>query len=213
MNWLEFSLRPFPDIFTGGKGAFKIKDALMRKPFTADQLKTTYRYLADPALTVPGGFVGHMTYGGSVNSVSPVQTATAQRDAIMGTACTAGWGDAADEQAGLDWARACYAEIFKDAGGVPAPNEQTAGSVINHPDADFADPVFNKSGLPWHVLYYQHNYPRLQQVKLICDPENIFQHALSVQILSFFCHQVMVITALDDHAMLQYDDLIGIPDS
>src|SRR5690349_7868903 len=37
--------------------------------------------------------------------------------------------------------------------------------LIDHPDTDLADPEWNKSGIPWHTLYYKGNYPRLQRVK------------------------------------------------
>jgi FAD/FMN-containing dehydrogenase len=54
------------------------------------------------------------------------------------------------------------------------------GAFINHPDTDLADPALNTSGVPWHTLYYQENYPRLQRVKARWDPRNVFHHALSI---------------------------------
>ena len=33
-NWLNFALHPFPDVFSGPKAAFKMKDALLCQPFT-----------------------------------------------------------------------------------------------------------------------------------------------------------------------------------
>ena len=51
--------------------------------------------------------------------------------------------------------------------------------MINHPDTDLAAPALNTSGVPWHTLYYQANYPRLQQIKARWDPRNVFHHALS----------------------------------
>lgn len=32
--------------------------------------------------------------------------------------------------------------------GAPIPNEQTAGSMINQPDTDLADPAWNESDVP-----------------------------------------------------------------
>jgi aclacinomycin oxidase len=130
---------------------------------------------------VPGGFIGHATYGGKVNTVAPDATASFQRDAIMVTSCTAGWQDPKLEEEHVKWARNCYKELFADTGGVPAASEQSIGALINHPDADLADEKLNTSGIPWHSLYYGSNYARLQQVKARWDPCNIFHHALSVQ--------------------------------
>ena len=38
------------------------------------------------------------------------------------------------------------------------------------------------SGVPWHAMYYQGNYARLQRVKAKWDPRNVFRHALSVRL-------------------------------
>ncbi|WP_242001735.1 BBE domain-containing protein [Kribbella steppae] len=48
--------------------------------------------------------------------------------------------------------------------------DQRRLSYINYPDVDLADPAYNKSGVPWHDLYYLGNYPRLQQIKAKWDP-------------------------------------------
>jgi len=72
--------------------------------------------------------------------------------------------------------------LFPDSGGVPVPNQQTDGSMINHPDTDLADPEWNRSGVTWHTLYYKENYPRLREVKRKWDPLNIFYHALSIRV-------------------------------
>jgi hypothetical protein len=61
------------------------------------------------------------------------------------------------------------------------PGERCGGCIIAHPDNDLADPVWNKTGVPWYYFYYQHHYPRLQQIKARWDPLNIFHHALSVE--------------------------------
>jgi FAD/FMN-containing dehydrogenase len=78
--------------------------------------------------------------------------------------------------------RAFYRDLFADGGGVPVPGEAYAGAFINHPDTDLAEPAMNTSGVPWHTLYYQANYPRLQRIKARYDSHNVFRHPLSVRV-------------------------------
>jgi aclacinomycin oxidase len=179
--WLRFALNPFPELFQPGfdNVQAKVKDAFFRRPFTDTQIATAYKYLTADAKI--GGVLGMATYGGKVNTVAPDATASAQRDCIMDVACNTGWIDPEGAAPSLDWVRNFYKDLFSASGGVPAPNEQTDGSMINHPDTDLADPGWNQSGIPWHTLYYKENYPRLQQVKTKWDPLNIFYHALSIQ--------------------------------
>ena len=77
--------------------------------------------------------------------------------------------------------RAFYRELFAETGGVPRPGGSYDGTLINHPDTDLADPNLNTSGVPWYTLYYNENYPRLQGIKALWDPRNIFRHALSIR--------------------------------
>ncbi|CAL1519404.1 FAD-dependent oxidoreductase [Chitinophaga sp. MM2321] len=179
--WLRFALNPFPELFQPGfdNVQAKIKDAFFRQPLTDRQIATAYKYLT--ANESIGGGMGMATYGGKVNTVSPEATASAQRDSILDVAWSAGWGDPKGETTTLAWIRSFYMEFFEGSGGVPLPNEQTNGCMINHPDTDLANPEWNKSGVPWHTLYYKDNYPRLQKVKSKWDPLNIFHHALSIQ--------------------------------
>jgi FAD/FMN-containing dehydrogenase len=187
-SWLAFARNPFPDLFAIGPGGvsastttFKIKDALLRRRHTDRQIGIMYHYLArvDPDV---GGSVGLATYGGKVNTLAPEATATAQRQAILDTAYSAGWMNPADDAKSLAWLRAFYHDLFADSGGVPAPNDNNEGALINHPDADLADPAWNTSGVPWHTIYYKDNYARLQTVKRRYDPTNVFHHALSIRL-------------------------------
>ncbi|MFI9269849.1 BBE domain-containing protein [Kitasatospora sp. NPDC052896] len=52
------------------------------------------------------------------------------------------------------------------------------------PDADLADPARNTSGVPWHPLSYQDDYPRLREVRTRWDPRDAFRHAPAVEPLS-----------------------------
>ena len=182
-SWLAFALHPFPELFgpVAAGALFKGKDAFLRKRPTDGQIEVAYRYLTTTEHDVPGGMLGLATYGGKVNTVASDATASAQRDAILTTACVSGWGDPQDEPRNLAWVRAFYRDLFADTGGVPVPGEIADGAMINHPDVDLADPEWNTSGVAWSTLYYKDNYPRLQRVKARWDPRNVFRHALSIR--------------------------------
>lgn len=181
-SWLAFALYPFPDLVAKGSegGFFKIKDAFLRKRLTDRQIKVAYDYLSQSDYAIGGG-LGMATYGGKTNTIAPDATASAQRDSILTMSCSTGWKDKPEEARNLGWVRRFYRDIFSDTGGVPVPNEFSNGAFINHPDEDLADPEWNTSGVPWYTLYYQGNYPRLQQIKSRWDPHNVFHHALSIQ--------------------------------
>jgi FAD binding domain/Berberine and berberine like len=184
MSWLEFALNPFPDLFAVPPGgvSVKVKDALLRKRFNDRQISVAYDYLTSSDHDVMGGMLGLATYGGRINTIAPDATASAQRGSILDIACTTGWLDPADEVKNLTWVRSFYRDLFAETGGVPAPSEAYDGTFINHPDVDLADPSLNTSGIPWHTLYYQENYPRLQRVKAQWDPLDVFRHALSIRL-------------------------------
>jgi FAD/FMN-containing dehydrogenase len=183
MSWLEFALNPLPDLFAAPPGGVstKVKDALLKKRLTDRQIGVAYDYLTRTDHDVMGGMLGLATYGGRVNTLAGDATASAQRDAILDIACTAGWLEPQDEAKNLTWVRAFYRDLFAESGGVPVPGDACDGALINHPDVDLADPTLNTSGVPWHTLYYQDNYPRLQRVKARWDPRDVFRHALSVR--------------------------------
>jgi hypothetical protein len=182
-SWLGFALRPFPELFVPGtdSAVFKIKDALLRRSFSDGQIAVAHRYLTGAEPEALRGMLALAAYGGKVNVVAPDATASSQRAAVLETSCSAGWADSRDEDRTVAWIRAFYGDLFADTGGVPVPGPQAEGALINHPDVDLADPAWNRSGVPWHTLYYQGNYRRLQQVKARYDPGNVFRHALSIE--------------------------------
>jgi aclacinomycin oxidase len=183
MGWLDFALDPFPDLFTMPPGGVctKGKDALLRTRLGDGQVAVAYDYLTRADHDVMGGMLAFATYGGRVNAVAPDATASAGRRAIFDMACTTGWLDARDEAANLAWVRAFYRDLFAASGGVPGPGDACDGTLINHPAVDLADPAWNASGVPWHAIYFQANYPRLQRAKARWDPRDVFRHALSVR--------------------------------
>jgi len=184
MSWLEFALNPFPDLFAAPPGGVsaKVKDALLKKRFTDRQIGVAYNYLTRTDHDVMGGMLGLATYGGRINTVAPDATAASQRDSILDIACTTGWLDPQEEAKNLSWVRSFYQDLFAESGGVPVPGEAYDGAFINHPDTDLADSGLNTSGVPWHILYYKENYPRLQRIKARWDPRDVFRHALSIRV-------------------------------
>ncbi|MDQ6779596.1 MAG: FAD-binding oxidoreductase [Candidatus Eremiobacteraeota bacterium] len=183
MSWLEFALDPLPDLFAAPPGGVsaKVKDALLKRKFTDRQIGVAYDYLTRGDHDIIGGMLGFATYGGKINTIQPDATASFQRGSILDTACTTGWLDPREEEKNLDWVRAFYRDLFAESGGVPLPGDACEGALINHPDVDVLDPTLNTSGVAWHTLYYQANYPRLQRVKAQWDSRNVFHHALSIQ--------------------------------
>ena len=183
MSWLDFALNPIPDLFTMPPGgvSMKAKDALLKKRLTDRQIDVVHDYMVRSDYDIMGAMFGLATYGGRVNTVATDATAAPQRGAILDIACNAGWLDPNEAEKNVKWVDAFYGELFSDTGGVPVPGDAYDGALINHPDPDLADPAFNTSGVPWHTIYYQGNYPRLQRVKSQWDPRDVFRHALGVR--------------------------------
>jgi len=184
MSWLDFALNPMPELFTMPPGgvSVKVKDALLKQRLTDRQIGIAYDYLTRTDHDIMGGVLGLATYGGHVNRIPPKETASSQRSSILDIACNTGWLDPSEAGKNLAWVRTFYRELFSDTGGVPVPGDAYEGSLINHPDTDHADAALNTSDVPWPTLYYNANYPRLQQVKARWDPRNVFRHALSIRL-------------------------------
>nr|CBH32104.1 putative dehydrogenase and domain with unknown function [Streptomyces albaduncus] len=160
----------------------KTKAAYLRDVHTDEQIATLYRwfhredYFGRESLMMLNG------YGGAINAVGPADTASVQRDSVIKAAYSASWGDPEEDETHLTWLRGLYGELYAGTGGVPVPGGPTDGSYINYPDIDLADPDHNRSGVPWHQLYYKDNYATLQAVKAAWDPRDVFHHALSVRL-------------------------------
>ncbi|MFB8275199.1 FAD-binding oxidoreductase [Nocardia colli] len=157
----------------------KVKAAFLRRAYTAQQLRTLYRYLTD-ARFAGESQLEFLPFGGAINTRPADATAMPVRDSSMQMLIHAAWREPSDDADFLRWARELYRDVYAETGGVPVPDDTNAGSYINYPDPDLRDPHWNTSGTPWHTLYYRDNYPRLQQIKAKWDPRNIFRHQLSI---------------------------------
>ncbi|MCQ9177708.1 FAD-binding protein [Streptomyces sp. IBSBF 2953] len=159
----------------------KIKAADMRTCYSDEQLSTIHRWLTTDDYDNPASSLMFIGCGGQVNTVAPDATAIPQRSSVLKLVYSTNWTDPAEDDKHLTWIREWYHEVHKATGGVPVSDEVTDGTYINNPDTDLLDPRWNSSGVPWHALYYQDNYPRLRRIKARWDPLGVFSHALSVE--------------------------------
>ncbi|WP_069885824.1 FAD-binding oxidoreductase [Streptomyces luteocolor] len=169
--------------FAGGDPTLRFEDksAYMRASFPEDQLNAMYKHLTRTDYANPAALLLIAGYGGRINAVDADATAVAQRDSVMKLQYLAFWQDPAEDAKHLAWVREFYRDVYASTGGVPTPGRVTDGCFVNYADIDLSDPDHNKSGVPWHALYYKDNYPRLQKAKATWDPRGVLRHAQSVK--------------------------------
>ncbi|MFC4909105.1 FAD-binding protein [Actinomadura gamaensis] len=171
--WLASALEDSP----AGFPRLKAKSAHLRTRLSTRQSETLYRHLTREDYDHPGGCLTLCTSGGMVNAIAPDATAVPHRDAVMKLTLVNGWDGPEDEPRHLAWTRETYRDLFAGSGGVPPAED---GALINYPDIDLADPLWNK-GAPWQRLYFGANHARLRRVKARWDPRAVFHHPLSVR--------------------------------
>jgi FAD binding domain/Berberine and berberine like len=156
------------------------KSAYFRRTPTDAQSMAMYDHLVRADFANPDAGIVLFSFGAQINATAPDATAVPQRGSILKFLAQSFWQSPTDDDANIAWLRAAYGDIFATTGGVPVPNDLTDGCYVNYPDTDLSDPAWNRSDTPWSTLYYQGNYPRLQQVKSRWDPRDIFRHAQSI---------------------------------
>ncbi|MFI6026173.1 FAD-binding oxidoreductase [Amycolatopsis magusensis] len=176
--WLRATLSTFPGL-AGMR--IKSKSALLRRPWTDQQVAIVHRYLHQGGAEHYGCGAYLSRFGGEINNKPSNATAMPHRDAGFSSFYEATWLQPQDDDLHLTWIRGLYKEVHGDTGGVPVPGPSCSGVFVNYQDADIADPQWNTSGVPWHTLYYRGNYPRLQQIKARWDPRDVFHHALAIR--------------------------------
>lgn len=158
------------------------KSAFNRARYTDQQIAGWYKHLTRTDFHNPRAQLMVSSYGGKINSVGRSDTAFAHRDSAFKVLYLSYWNDKADDAANIRWLRDFYYESYGATGGVPVPDAVTDGCYLNYPDIDLNDPAYNRSGVPWHTLYYTDNYRRLQAAKAAYDPRNVFRHSQSVRL-------------------------------
>lgn len=158
------------------------KSAYMRANIPDRHIEVLYENLNSSAIDNPSAMAQFHSFGGMVNATAPDATASAHRDSAMKMVMYLQWADQADDARYVTWLRNFYQALYADTGGVPVPNAVTDGCYVNYPDIDLSDSRFNRSGVPWHTLYYKDNYPRLQRAKARWDPRDTFRHDQSIRL-------------------------------
>lgn len=160
------------------------KSAYLRTAVPEDQIAAIHRHLTAPGYDNKNAMAVVYSYGSKVNDVATTATAVPQRGSVLKLLYQAFWHDPAQDAANIGWLRDFYRDVYSASGGVPAPGPVNDGCYVNYPDADLSDPALNTSGVAWHDLYFQGNYPRLQRIKARWDPRDVFHHRQSVRLPS-----------------------------
>jgi len=148
----------------------KYKSAYMIQPFPDSQIETMWNWLSDKSWTNPQTLLQVDSYGCAINAVPSGATAVPQRSSIMKLQYQVYWTQQSDDAVNLDWIRGFYDAMYGPDG--PMPDGTMDGCYVNYPDCDLKN---------WAYLYYLDNYARLQQTKATWDPNDIFNHAQSIQ--------------------------------
>lgn len=165
----------------------KYKSSYMNNGFPPEQIEALYSFLSgtsEEQITVPNtqALVQVDSYGAQINTIESDATAIPQRNSILKLQYQIYWDlpgpDGSYDESNVAWMQALYNAVYGPAGPVPDLNTPPAdrivdGCYINYPDVDLID---------WQLLYYEENYPRLQQVKAEWDPLNIFNHCQSIEL-------------------------------
>lgn len=115
--------------------------------------------IVDHIEPLPGSFsiVGIEPLGGAIGDVAETATAFAHRDAAYNFSVWAGWGDAADDEAIIHWARRFHEAMASHAG---------SGVYANYLDRDDEQRMREA---------YGRNYQKLVEVRDAWDPDHLFQ--------------------------------------
>jgi FAD/FMN-containing dehydrogenase len=138
---------------------FKNASSLAFDPLPSQAIATLVEHLR--AAPSASDLVGFFPLGGAIATIDPAATAFPHRRALFDLQYQAYWWDDSEEPASLSWVR--------DLRTAMAP--YTTGAYVNYIDADLPD---------WERAYYGANLPRLEQVKMTYDPDDLFNGPQSI---------------------------------
>ncbi len=183
LSWLEFALNPFPDLFAAPPGGVsaKIKDALLKRPFTGDQAGIAYDYLTRTDHDIVGGMLGLC----KLRRTDQYDRARCDRLATTPVDSRHRMQHGLARSAGCD-AQSCVGTrvlpraVWRDRRGsgsrrcVRRQPHQSSRRRLRRSNVEYV-------GRAMARIVQGTNYPRLQRTKVRWDPRNVFRHALSIQ--------------------------------
>lgn len=140
---------------------FKNASSLAYDPLPTEAIATLVEHLR--AAPFASDQVGFFPLGGAIATIDPAATAFVHRRALFDLQYQTYWWDDAAAPASLAWVR--------DLRAAMAP--YTIGAYVNYIDADLPD---------WEHAYYGENLPRLKQVKMDYDPDDVFNGPQSIAV-------------------------------
>jgi FAD/FMN-containing dehydrogenase len=147
------------------RSAFAGKSDYARRPLSNAGIATLVRWIAarsvDPS--PGGGTILLDSYGGAINLVPQAATAFVHRDALFSAQYLATWPPGTDGTGSLRWLRRFHAAMRPFFSGFAYQNYIDPGLV------------------GWQRAYYGSNYPRLQRIKRLYDPANVFRFRQSIR--------------------------------
>ena len=170
---------------SGVSRCFKNKSAYMLDGFSESEIDTIIEFSTkqDPKQLIKNGLLQIDSYGGMINNHQSNDTAYPQRSSCMKLQYQVYWDPPSidDVEPFLktdvycrDWIDRYYKSMYEGYKyNEPYPDgKHVDGCYVNYCDVDLKD---------WSYLYYKDNYQRLQNVKCILDPHQIFWHRQSIR--------------------------------
>ena len=136
----------------------KAKSDYVKSPMSEDGMATLFREM----LKSPSVGAICDAYGGAVGSVATDATAFGHRDMLYSIQYFINWTTTAAGKIAVTRIDALYAAMRPFVSGA---------AYVNYPDVDLPD---------YPTAYWGANLPRLKQIKVAVDPDNVFRHAQSV---------------------------------
>lgn len=132
-----------------------------------------------------GALVALDTYGGKINQISRSATAEPHRDSVLKLQYQSYWSKSDDDSAHVTWLKDTYAKVYEKTHGFPeATNHDltkaTDGCFVNYLDAELPRERSGEKPSVWDLYYGADTFKRLQAVKKLVDPHDLFHHNQSI---------------------------------
>ena len=148
----------------GGRATFGAKSSICNRPFTAAGVDTLIHQLEARRNAGTGsGIVLLDSWGGAINRLPKKRTAFVHRNALFSMQYLAYWSAAEPAAPNVAWLRRAYAAMRPYV---------SPFAYQNYIDPDLAN---------WQQAYYGSNLQRLQKIKRIYDPQNVFHFRQSIR--------------------------------